>query len=216
MAVTKSIKSRQRSPGRSSARKKKFDWQTFKSLAPRGEYLFFLEATLEDFYALEEEKAEFLADQTPGNGGTLVMHSPASVKHERAFRDLFTEMHLFTKDKNSGEVLGSKVTVVLGNHRFEPDIIFIAKNNPGKFSEIEFLGVPDLVVEIISQGTRAYDLKIKREIYQQHKIKEIYFIDYLNKALLIDVLESDHYVQHRLNEGAFESRALEGFKIKCF
>lgn len=32
-------------------------------------------------------------------------------------------------------------------------------------------------------------MKIKREIYQQHKIKEIYFSDYLNKALLIGVPE---------------------------
>lgn len=216
MAVTKEIKSRQRSTKRPSARKKKFDWKKFKSLAPGEEYLLFLEATLKDFYALEEEKAEFLADQTPGNGGTLVMHSPASVKHERAFRDLLTEMHLFTKDKNSGEVLGSKVTVVLSEHRFEPDIIFIAKDNPGKFSEIEFSGAPDLVVEIISQSTRAYDLKIKREIYRQHKIKEIYFIDYLSNTLLIDVLEGDAYVEHQLNEGEFESRVLEGFKIKCF
>lgn len=216
MAVAKEIKSRRRSPKRPSTGKKKFDWKKFKSLAPPGEYLLFFEATLEDFYALEEANAEFLAHETPGNGGILVMHSPASVKHERAFRDLLTEMHLFTRDKNLGEVLGSKVTIVLGGHRFEPDIIFIAKNNPGKFSEIEFSGAPDLVVEITSKSTKAYDLKIKREIYRQHKIKEIYFIDYLAKTLLIDVLEGDEYVERRLSEGEFASRALEGFKVKCF
>ncbi|RMH81607.1 MAG: Uma2 family endonuclease, partial [Calditrichaeota bacterium] len=132
-----------------------------------GEFLFFVEGTVEDYYRLEEQKAEFLEE------GIVVMHSPASIEHERIFGELHHNLYTVVNQKQLGEVLGSRATVVLGEHRLEPDIVFIGKENPGKFTEMEFSGVPDAVIEIVSKTTREYDLKTKREIYRRHGVKEI-------------------------------------------
>ncbi len=176
----------------------------------QGEYLNFVEGTIEDYYRLEEQKAEFLEE------GIVVMHSPASITHEEIFMELATKMNVLAQSHNFGRVLGSRATVVLGEHRLEPDIVFIGKENPGKFTEMEFSGVPDAVIEIVSKTTREYDLKTKREIYRRHGVKEIYFVDYLNNTLIVDVLEGNSYRTHTLKKGAFDSRILPGFSIPVF
>lgn len=206
MAVIEKKTAKKHVSAKSSGKKGK----SRKTTYPAGEYLYFIEGTLEDFYNLDEQKAEFLEE------GVLVMHSPASVTHEEVFGEIYVPMRLFVKEKNLGKVLGSRLTIVLGERRFEPDIVFISTDNPGEFGEVEFSGVPDLVVEIVSKTTRQYDLKIKREIYREHKIQEIYFIDYLNKTLIVDVLQDDEYVTHTLSAGEFPSAVLKGFAVKCY
>lgn len=206
MAVIQEKAAKKHVPGKSSGKKSK----SRKTTHPAGEYLYFIEGTLEDFYNLDEQKAEFLEE------GVLVMHSPASFGHEDIFGEIYAPMRLFAKEKDLGKVLGSQFTIVLGKRRFAPDIVFVSKENPGNFGEVEFSGTPDLVVEIISKTSCPYDLKIKREIYREYKIQEIYFIDYLNKTLLVDVLQDDEYVTHTLNEGEFASAVLKGFSVKCY
>lgn len=206
MAVIQKKVSQNRSNAESSSKKLRFD----KRALPHGEYLFFLSGDLEDFYELEEKKFEFLAE------GILVIHSSAPLKHEEIFGDLLTRMYFLAEENKLGEVLGSCATVALGDYRLQPDLMFIARDNAGKFGEYEFFGAPELVVEIVSKTTRPYDLKIKREIYRESKIPEIYFIDYLNKQLIVDVLQGGQYVSHTLNEGEFASAVLKGFAVKCY
>ncbi len=206
MAVTEKKAPKKRAPAKSSGKKGKSRQDTH----PAGEYLYFVEGTLEDFYNLDEQKADFLEE------GILVMHSPASFNHEDIFGEIYAPMRLFAKENDLGKVLGSQFIIVLGERRFAPDIVFISKENPGEFSEVEFSGAPDLLVEIVSKTTRSYDLKIKREIYREYQIKEIYFIDYLNKKLIVDALQGGKYVSHTLSEGEFASVVLKGFAVKCY
>lgn len=206
MAVIEKKATKKRAPAKSSGKKSKSRVKTY----PAGEYLYFIEGTLEDFYSLEEQKAEFFEE------GILVMHSPASFNHEDIFGEIYAPMRLFAKENDLGKVLGSQFIIVLGERRFAPDIVFISKENPGKFSEVEFFGAPEIVVEIVSKTTRPYDLKIKREIYREFKIAEIYFIDYLNKKLIVDVLQGGQYVSHTRREGEFASAVLKGFAVKCY
>lgn len=174
------------------------------------EYLLFIEGTLDDFYSLDEQKAEYLE-------GLIIMQSPASLAHEEIFGDILMRMRSFVKEKNMGKVLGSRFTVVLDKqYRFEPDIVFISNENKGIFTEYEFVGVPDLVVEILSKSTKKYDLTIKRELYSKYKIRELYFIDPIDKLIYIESLENDSYKSVNLKSGnAFESKVIEGFRVKA-
>jgi Uma2 family endonuclease len=114
-----------------------------------------------------------------------------------------------------GEVLGSRFTIAFDNDfRFEPDIVFISKDNKGIFREYEFSGIPDLVIEIMSKTSKNYDLKTKREIYRQYKVKEIYFVDYSEKDVVIDILEGDKYGCLTVKFGEpFKSTVLKGFYL---
>ena len=178
-------------------------------LIDKFEYILTFEGTLDDYYKIEEEKADYL------KGGIIVIQSPASLEHERIFRDILTQLHNYVTENNSGEVLGSRFTIAFGrDFRFEPDIVFISKGNKGIFAEYEFSGTPDLIIEIISKTSRSYDLQTKRDIYKQYKVKEIYFVDYLEREVFIDVLEGGKYSSLTVKfGGSVRSRLLRGLDI---
>ena len=156
-------------------------------IKPQKELLVFEEGTLTDYYDLSEEKAEYLSE------GMIVMNSPASFQHETIFCNLLILLGNYCKKNNMGNVLGSRFTIILGENRFEPDIVFISKNNKGNWTEYEFKGIPELVIEIVSKTTHDYDLIKKRNIYKEYKINELWFVDYTNNKVIVDKLTNDKY-----------------------
>lgn len=78
----------------------------------------------------------------------------------------------------------------------------------------EFEGIPDIVVETLSRGTRAYDLQDKRTIYRKAGVPEIWFVDRKNKRLIIDRKRGRQYVEEVVSKGKVYSRVLPGFWIE--
>lgn len=162
--------------------------------------------SLDEFYALEETKADFV-------DGFIHIQMGASVIHEQIFVELITQLNLFVKKDQLGKVFGSRLSVGLSSsYHPEPDIFFVANNNSGKYANDRFNGTPDLVIEIISPSTRKLDLEEKRPLYQNNLVPEIYFIDFDNKVVIIDLLEDGKYVSYTLNAGTFASKVLAGLE----
>jgi Uma2 family endonuclease len=162
--------------------------------------------SLEEFYALEETKADFV-------NGYIHIQMGASVIHERIFSKIFLQLGLFANQNQLGEVFGSRLSVGLSGHYHpEPDIFFVAKYNSGKYANDRFNGIPDLVIEIISPSTRKLDLEEKRPLYQQSRVPEIYFIDFEKKTVFIDLLGIRGYDSLTLTNGNFSSNVLLGLE----
>ena len=162
--------------------------------------------SLEEFYSLEETKADFI-------DGYIHIQMGASVIHERIFSKIFLQLGFFINQNQLGEIFGSRLAVgISGNYHPEPDIFFVTKDNPGKFANDRFNGIPDLVMEIISPSTRKLDLEEKRPLYQKNRVPEIYFIDFDKKVVIVDLLETVGYVSHTLHIGKFASLVLPGLE----
>ncbi|NOS93921.1 MAG: Uma2 family endonuclease [Cyclobacteriaceae bacterium] len=162
--------------------------------------------SLDEFYALEETKADFV-------NGFIHIQMGASVIHERIFSKIFLQLGLFVNQKLLGEIFGSRLSVGLSSsYHPEPDIFFVANKNSGKYANDRFNGTPDLVIEIISPSTRKLDLEEKRPLYQNNLVPEIYFIDFDNKVVIIDLFEDDKYVSFTLRTGKFASKVLAGLE----
>ncbi len=160
--------------------------------------------SLEEFYALEEVKADFVQ-------GYIYIQMGASVTHERIFSRIFLQLGLFVAQHQLGEVFGSRLSIgMTADYHPEPDIFFVKKDNSGTYANDRFDGVPDLVIEIISPSTRKLDLDEKRVLYQQSRVPEVYFVDFAKKLILADILEEGEYVSLSLREGTLTSRVLPG------
>ncbi len=170
--------------------------------------LVFIPASIEDYYKLEEVKADYYK-------GNIVMNSPASYQHETYFMKISNAIYNYLNQKETGEVLGSRFTIVFGKNRFEPDIFVVLTKNNGIFKEHEFIGTPDLVIEILSKSTKQYDLINKRQVYMEFKVPEIWFVDYLENKIIIDYFTENEYItkEFDLNE-KIESKVLEGIELK--
>ena len=60
---------------------------------------------------------------------------------------------------------------------FEPDILFVRKERLEMLKEKQLEGAADMVVEILPEWSRDYELREKRQVYQEAGIDEIWFID---------------------------------------
>lgn len=59
----------------------------------------------------------------------------------------------------------------------EPDLMFISKEKLPKPEGKAMIGAADLVVEIISPGSRRLDLVVKKKLYAKYGIQEYWAID---------------------------------------
>ncbi|MBK9126547.1 MAG: Uma2 family endonuclease [Phycisphaerales bacterium] len=181
-----------------------------KSLVPaemtRGEYLFKrYGATVADYErAADEDTWLDLCD------GVLVLHSPASVRHERIFRFLLALLDGFVRRRQWGEVFGARTPMFLGDERrFEPDLIFVKTAHAGRIGEVAIEGPADLVIEILSPATRDYDLGEKRRAYAEGGVPEYWMIDASQRLVRVDRPAGTQVAE--LGSGRVETPALPGF-----
>jgi len=74
--------------------------------------------------------------------------------------------------------IGSRVAMKLSEYDApEPDLMFIKKERLHLLGETEIFGPADLVVEVISPGSRRLDFVDKRELYANFGVLEYWLID---------------------------------------
>ena len=124
------------------------------------------------FGVSEEEEYDQLTDEDTKADlfdGTLIIHSPASIRHECIFMFMAFLMHGYVEQRQLGKVLGSRATMHLAHCRkFEPDILFLRKERLELLKEKELEGAVDMVVEILSEWTQDYDLREKGRYIKRH------------------------------------------------
>lgn len=76
----------------------------------------------------------------------------------------------------------------------QPDIFIVLKSNTGKIEPHgNFIGVPDLIVEILSAGNRSHDLVKKKDLYQKFGVQEYWIVDPDTKLVIGFSLSSNLY-----------------------
>lgn len=77
-----------------------------------------------------------------------------------------------------GLVLFAPVDVLLGEHGIvQPDAMFISTAHAELVGEKKIHGAPDLIVEILSESNRRYDVRIKYEQYERAGVSEYWIVD---------------------------------------
>jgi len=166
------------------------------------------EATLADYEQISDEdlKCEYV-------DGELIVHSPASIAHERLVTFISTLINLLASSRNLGEVYGSNAVMQLGRRRFSPDVSFLTLGHKQRVRAGQVRGPMDLAVEVLSASTRRYDLEEKRPAYRAGRVPEVWLIDPQRKVFEADVLAGGRYTSRRLTRGRFRSRVLPGFAL---
>jgi Uma2 family endonuclease len=144
------------------------------------------------------------------------MFSPATPRHEDVFGFLMALMRLYVTRRGLGRVFGSRLPMRLKPRTLpEPDILFVLKDRLGLITEKFLDGPADLVVEVLSAGTRRHDLEKKRPLYHEHRVPECWFVDQQNQEIIVDYLEGETYHSKTVNTGRVESKIISGFWIEA-
>lgn len=71
----------------------------------------------------------------------------------------------------------------------EPDLIFVAGDQLAVLTDKNIVGAPALVVEIASPSTRSRDRRIKRQLFEQHGVREYWMVDPDHDTVTVDRLD---------------------------
>ncbi|MFL6246270.1 MAG: Uma2 family endonuclease [Thermoanaerobaculia bacterium] len=111
------------------------------------------------------------------DGEHYVNPSP-NMKHQTASINLATALWTHVRQHRLGRVFSAPFDVVLTYFDVvEPDIIFVSASRTDILTESHIKGAPDLVVEILSPSTRAYDEVVKLKRYDAMGITEYWIVD---------------------------------------
>ena len=148
--------------------------------------------------------------------GELIMVAAPNTYHQSVSGNLEFALRSFIVNNKIGKIFDAPVDVVLSeNNVVQPDILFITKENYHIITEKNISGAPDLVIEILSEGTAYRDLIDKKELYAQFGVKEYWIVDPIKQR--VEVFEnrnSDFELTQQLKEtGKAKSKVLNGFEV---
>jgi Uma2 family endonuclease len=95
----------------------------------------------------------------------------------------------------------------------QPDLIVVLEKNRLIVLPKKIRGVPDLVVEILSESTATVDEGIKKSLYQGRGVPEYWIVDPREHALEQHLLEGQSYRLLGRHEEEVEFRGLAGVKV---
>jgi Uma2 family endonuclease len=109
------------------------------------------------------------------DGELHVSHSPTT-KHQRVCLRLAVLLTNALAD--AGEVFISPYDVELDFETIvQPDLLFIPKAQANIVTDKRVVGVPALVIEILSPGTRRKDVRVKHGVYARFGVPQYWLVD---------------------------------------
>lgn len=111
-------------------------------------------------------------------GGVHVVTPAPAYLHQAAHSAMFRELLRVLEGTEGYEVLSGPADIVLGPHTLVQPDLFVARVQPKRRPRTwKDVGVPVVVVEILSPTSASRDRGTKRRIYQQVGVAEYWIID---------------------------------------
>ena len=141
----------------------------------------------------------------------IIYMSPApNFEHQDICDELTSQIRVFIKKKKLGKCVSSPIDVFLDNkNALQPDIIFIANENLSIIKEGKVRGVPDIVIEVLSTGTKDYDFGKKKTAYEKNGVKEYFLVEQKTGEVYSFYLKNNKYEAQPKVKGKIISRMLK-------
>lgn len=125
--------------------------------------------------------------------GRLIITPSPTTQHQTVLGELFALIRDYVLANKSGKIVISPMDVRLweGNIR-QPDIVFMSNEHRDRITE-KYWGVPDLVMEILSESTAKEDKTNKFYEYAKAGVQEYWIADPAERSIEVYVLEKGTY-----------------------
>ncbi len=139
--------------------------------------------TFEQFRALPEDGKRYELVR-----GEVHLTPSPTTKHQLILYRLVASLHSYLSKNPVGKLLFAPLDVRLSpDTALQPDLIFVAEARAEIIGEDYIHGSPDLVVEIFSPSTTAYDRATKLPLYAEAGVGEVWFMD--PQAMTVEALK---------------------------
>src|SRR5512144_479572 len=166
--------------------------------------------TYEDYARLPDDRRYEVID-----GEVFV--TPAPTPFQQIVKQRIEEFLLHhVKSSRLGMILDAPCDVVLSRFDvLQPDILFISSGRLQMVGEKYISDAPDLVVEVLSPGTRRRDRTLKAKRYARFGVREMWIADPDRKTIEVHVNAAETFRRHAAYAGkdGLTSPLLPGLEI---
>jgi Uma2 family endonuclease len=171
--------------------------------------------SVEEYFEIRESSDELLEYID----GFVYMSPSPSTKHQRISRKLLVKFGMFLEEKPC-EVFHAPFDIELKNEKMEgtkiviPDLSIICEKSG--FTDARYVGVPNLIVEILNPSNQTHDLITKLNLYMNYGVKEYWIVNpMLNSVSVYALNEEEMYEQHDMKTeiGSITSNILPDFRV---
>jgi Uma2 family endonuclease len=168
--------------------------------------------TYDDLEAIPQERE---GDRHEIINGELVVTPSPVPRHQIVFHNLILRLGIHIETEDLGMLLPAATDIRLtSGDVLIPDLSFILKHRLDIIGSKAIEGPPDLVVEILSPGTRRRDLTTKRALYAGFGVSEYWLVDPEARTVTVLALVGDHYEPIPIGkENLIQSRVLPGLTL---
>lgn len=170
-----------------------------------------------EYYQLPEYEQQDLIELI---NGEVVISMPPILKHQDIVREILILFALIAR-KLGGKAYASPIEVRLDEYNvFEPDVLYIQADNLAitQQDEKRIIGVPNLIVEVLSPSTAKFDRQEKYQAYEKHGVNEYWIVDPVYEVVEVwNLGEDGRYIRHGAfaNDDSFQSTVLgESVSVK--
>ena len=126
--------------------------------------------------------------------GVLIMTPAPSPEHQDIVGEIFSALRTHIKLAGLGRVFTGPIDVDLGpKNVYQPDVVVVLNEHLNRVQEKKIVGAPDLVVEVASQSTAAFDRLVKYEVYARAGIAEYWIVKTASRTVEVLALENGEY-----------------------
>jgi Uma2 family endonuclease len=171
--------------------------------------------TLAEFYHLRENTEQLIEFVD----GVIFMSPSPSTMHQRISGRLHAQLFNLLEGKDC-EVFHAPFDIELTKDNLDgtkiviPDLSVICDKSG--LNENKYVGVPTLIIEIISPSNQSHDLVFKLNLYMQYGVKEYWIVNPILNTVQVYKLESDgQYYQLDVAKGlgTIQSTIFQEFKV---
>ncbi|MCT8977871.1 Uma2 family endonuclease [Clostridium sp. CX1] len=171
--------------------------------------------TIDEFYKMKESTDNILEYID----GIVYMSPSPSTKHQRISGRLYAKLFNFLEGKEY-EAFSAPYDVQLHRQDIQddkvviPDISVICDKDG--IEDNKYIGVPTLIMEILSPSNQSNDLVVKLNLYMKYGVKEYWIINPMINTVQIYSLNSDglyDQIDVVKNSGIINSSIFSGFTV---
>jgi Uma2 family endonuclease len=129
--------------------------------------------TYEDYLELPDDGKQYELIE-----GELVLNPTPITRHQRIVLKIAIHLQMYFDRQGGGEAFVAPLDVVLAEDVvLEPDVMVVLSERMSIVGEKNIQGAPNIVVEVLSEGTRKRDETIKRKLYERYGVDEYWIAD---------------------------------------
>ncbi len=149
--------------------------------------------------------------------GYIMKKSVPRPQHQRISMRLSIQLGIFIRENRIGELFASPIDVFLDDlNAVQPDLVFIPTEKQAMITDDGIIGIPDLMIEIISPSSVIRDRVDKKNLYERLNVKEHWIIDPQYQDIEVYTIQNGRYELYSgvtMFEGALKSTIFEGIAI---